>query len=190
MSSYVIKLPDVGEGIAEAEIVAWHVNVGDTIGEDDPIVEVMTDKATVELPSPVSGRIVRLGAEIGDLVPVGSDLIWIDLADHGGGQGAAANPDDRGDASVGGAPAAPEGVVVLASESHLAADMQPAWLYKDSASLMKTLGEKRMKLFLPLKTWFDKGLVIGGGSDHMVKLDFHGVEASLDQGTARDSGVQ
>ncbi len=126
MSSYVIKLPDVGEGIAEAEIVAWHVNVGDTIGEDDPIVEVMTDKATVELPSPVSGKIVRLGAEIGDLVPVGSDLIWIDLADHNADQSAAENPDDNGDASGGGATAAlPEGVVALASESHLAADMQP-----------------------------------------------------------------
>ena len=53
----------------------------------------------------------------------------------------------------------------------IAADIQPVWLYKDASSLMKTLGEKRMKYFLPLKTWFDKGLIIGGGSDHMVKLD-------------------
>jgi len=53
----------------------------------------------------------------------------------------------------------------------IAADIQPIWLYKDGSSLMKTLGEKHMNYFLPLKTWFDKGLIIGGGSDHMVKLD-------------------
>ena len=53
---YVFKLPDVGEGIAEAEIVAWHVKVGDRVDEDAPLVDVMTDKATVEMTSPVSGR--------------------------------------------------------------------------------------------------------------------------------------
>ena len=55
MSEYVVKLPDVGEGIAEAEIVEWHVNPGDDVVEDQVMVEVMTDKATVELPSPVAG---------------------------------------------------------------------------------------------------------------------------------------
>jgi len=75
----MVKLPDVGEGVAEAEIVAWHVAVGDTIGEDDPFVDVMTDKATVELPSPVAGRITWLGADVGDIIAVGAELIAIDV---------------------------------------------------------------------------------------------------------------
>jgi len=78
MSEYVVKLPDVGEGIAEAEIVAWHVNVGDNITEDQVMVEVMTDKATVELPSPVSGVVLSVGAAVGDVLQVGSPLIRID----------------------------------------------------------------------------------------------------------------
>ena len=78
MSEYVIKMPDVGEGVAEAEVVEWHVRVGDPIHEDDVIADVMTDKATVELPSPVDGVIKWLGAEVGDTVAVGTDLVRID----------------------------------------------------------------------------------------------------------------
>ena len=57
MAKYEFKLPDIGEGIAEAEIVAWHVKVGDTIGEDQQIADMMTDKATVEMKSPVAGKV-------------------------------------------------------------------------------------------------------------------------------------
>jgi len=78
MARFVFKLPDIGEGIAEAEIVAWHVNVGDNITEDQVMVEVMTDKATVELPSPVSGVVLSVGAAVGDVLQVGSPLIRID----------------------------------------------------------------------------------------------------------------
>jgi 2-oxoisovalerate dehydrogenase E2 component (dihydrolipoyl transacylase) len=78
VGTYVVKLPDVGEGIAEAELVEWHVAVGDVIAEDQPIADVMTDKATVELPSPVGGKIAKLGAEAGDVVAIGSDLVWIE----------------------------------------------------------------------------------------------------------------
>ncbi|MEP7113510.1 MAG: dihydrolipoamide acetyltransferase family protein [Ilumatobacteraceae bacterium] len=87
MSEYIVKLPDVGEGIAEAEIVEWHVNVGDTVTEDQVMVEVMTDKATVELPSPVAGIVVAVGAAVGDVLQVGSLLIRIDT---GNGQAQAA----------------------------------------------------------------------------------------------------
>ncbi len=93
MGTYVVKLPDVGEGIAEAELVEWHVAVGDVIAEDQPIADVMTDKATVELPSPVGGKIAKLGAEAGDVVAIGSDLVWIET------DGAAA-PDDPVDEPV------------------------------------------------------------------------------------------
>ena len=88
MGTYVVKLPDVGEGIAEAELVEWHVTVGDVIAEDQPIADVMTDKATVELPSPVGGTIARLGAEAGDVVAIGSDLVWIETDGAGGADGA------------------------------------------------------------------------------------------------------
>jgi 2-oxoisovalerate dehydrogenase E2 component (dihydrolipoyl transacylase) len=75
VAEYVIRLPDVGEGIAEAELVEWHVKVGDAVREDTTLAAVMTDKATVEIPSPVAGEIIWLGAAIGDKVAVGSDLV-------------------------------------------------------------------------------------------------------------------
>jgi 2-oxoisovalerate dehydrogenase E2 component (dihydrolipoyl transacylase) len=75
MSQYVFKLPDVGEGTAEAEIVAWHVRVGDAVEEDAPLIDVMTDKATVEMTSPVSGRVVSLNGAPGDMAAVGSALV-------------------------------------------------------------------------------------------------------------------
>ncbi len=73
-----IRMPDVGEGVAEAEIVEWHVKVGDAVAEDQPIAAVMTDKATVEIPTPVAGVVVALGGGVGDVLAVGAELIRID----------------------------------------------------------------------------------------------------------------
>ena len=81
MSGYVFKLPDIGEGIAEAEIVHWHVAVGDEISEDAPLVDMMTDKATVEIESPVSGTIVELVGGPGDRVAIGAPLVVIATGD-------------------------------------------------------------------------------------------------------------
>ena len=81
MGEFVFKLPDVGEGVAEAELVEWHVKVGDLVREDAPLAAVMTDKATVEIPSPAEGEIVWLAAEMGDLVAVGSDLVRLKIAE-------------------------------------------------------------------------------------------------------------
>ena len=78
MSRYVFKLPDVGEGSAEAEIVKWHVAAGERIEEDQLLVEVTTEKAIVEIPAPVSGTVVSLGGEVGDRIPVGSELVVIE----------------------------------------------------------------------------------------------------------------
>jgi 2-oxoisovalerate dehydrogenase E2 component (dihydrolipoyl transacylase) len=75
MSEYVFKLPDIGEGVVEGEVVAWHVKVGDSIQEDEQIVDIMTDKATVTIPSPTSGIITELNGEVGDMVAVGSALV-------------------------------------------------------------------------------------------------------------------
>src|SRR6478736_6849393 len=78
VSNYVFKLPDLGEGTVEAEIVNWRVKPGDTIAEDEVIVEVMTEKAAVELPAPVGGRVLSITGTPGDMVPVGADLIVIE----------------------------------------------------------------------------------------------------------------
>ena len=80
MSVYQFKLPDIGEGIAEAEIVAWHVKIGDTIAEDQQIADLMTDKATVEMESPVAGKVLELAGEVGDQIPIGSVLAVIETA--------------------------------------------------------------------------------------------------------------
>lgn len=78
MSRHVVKLPDLGEGTTSSEIVAWKVKVGDQINEDDPMVEVSTDKAVVEMPSPVSGKVVSLGGQPGDQIAVGAELIVLE----------------------------------------------------------------------------------------------------------------
>ncbi len=93
MAVHVIKMPDIGEGIAEVELVAWHVRPGDTVVEDQVLADVMTDKATVEIPSPVVGQVLALGGEIGQVMAVGSELMRIEVAGAsapspaGGGQG-------------------------------------------------------------------------------------------------------
>jgi len=75
MAERTVKLPDVGEGIAEAELVEWHVKVGDLVREDAPLGAVMTDKATVEIPSPVDGEVVWLAGKVGDVLAIGSDFV-------------------------------------------------------------------------------------------------------------------
>ncbi|MCC2627451.1 MAG: 2-oxo acid dehydrogenase subunit [Thermomicrobiales bacterium] len=83
MAEHVVRLPDVGEGVAQAELVEWHVKPGDLVREDAILAAVMTDKATVEIPSPVDGEILCLGADIGDMVAVGSELIRLKVAGQG-----------------------------------------------------------------------------------------------------------
>jgi 2-oxoisovalerate dehydrogenase E2 component (dihydrolipoyl transacylase) len=78
MARFEFKLPDIGEGIAEAEIVAWHVRVGDEVKEDQSLADMMTDKATVEMESPVAGKVLELAGEVGDQVPIGSVLVVIE----------------------------------------------------------------------------------------------------------------
>ncbi|KVO92615.1 dihydrolipoamide acetyltransferase family protein [Burkholderia ubonensis] len=83
MGIHVIKMPDIGEGIAEVELVAWHVEIGQTIKEDQPLADVMTDKAAVEIPSPVSGKVIALGGRIGEMMAVGSELIRLEVDGDG-----------------------------------------------------------------------------------------------------------
>lgn len=83
MGQHVIKMPDIGEGIAEVELVGWKVGVGDAVAEDQIIAEVMTDKATVEIPSPVAGTVLALGGALGETLAVGSALIRLEVAGDG-----------------------------------------------------------------------------------------------------------
>jgi len=75
MTNREFKLPDIGEGVVEGEVVSWHVAVGDSVSEDDPLLDMMTDKATVTIPSPFDGSVVALHGEVGDMVAVGSTLV-------------------------------------------------------------------------------------------------------------------
>jgi len=78
MARYEFRLPDVGEGIAQAEIAAWHVKIGDDVNEDDPLADILTDKATVEMESPATGRVVALAGAVGDQIAIGSVLAVIE----------------------------------------------------------------------------------------------------------------
>ena len=107
MGNFVFKLPDIGEGVVEGEVVQWHVSVGDSVSEDDPIVDVMTDKATVTIPSPVSGVISSLSGDVGDMIAVGSSLMEIDSEGEGGSP-SAEDTEEREPVSDSDPPKAPE----------------------------------------------------------------------------------
>jgi len=117
MGVHTVRMPDLGEGITEVEVVAWRVQVGDTVAEDQVLADVMTDKATVEIPSPVVGKVTRLGGAVGEVLAVGATLI--DIALNGDGT-----------ADAGPAAAATRGTVRAAApkqaEAPLAAPPQPA----------------------------------------------------------------
>ncbi len=114
MTRYVFKMPDLGEGTVEAEVVAWHVKVGDLVEEDQIMAEVMTDKAAVEVPAPVRGRVLALNAAPGDMVPVGTELVVFDTDSGEEAVGAAAEPDQA--AAVATAPVAAAAATVQRSE--------------------------------------------------------------------------
>ncbi|AXF20170.1 branched-chain alpha-keto acid dehydrogenase subunit E2 [Burkholderia pyrrocinia] len=118
MGIHVIKMPDIGEGIAEVELVAWHVEVGQTIAEDQPLADVMTDKAAVEIPSPVAGKVLELGGRIGEMMAVGSELIRLEVEGNGNLKaGAPAREAKAGAAPVAAAAATPVADVPVASSA-------------------------------------------------------------------------
>ncbi len=125
MGLYAIKLPDVGEGIAEAELSAWHVKVGDVVKEDDVLAEVMTDKASVEIPSAVAGRVVWLGGAAGDTLAIGADLVRLEVEGAGNMTAEmAAETDAAALAAKPAEPAAAAPTTAPAATSALAFDLQ------------------------------------------------------------------
>ncbi len=162
MSQFIFKMPDLGEGTVEAEIVAWHTKPGDVVQEDQVIVEVMTDKAAVEVPAPVSGRVVSISGEPGDKVAVGSPLIVFETA------------------AAGVAPAAPEAAPARPASSDLAAPPLRASAMRASAATISAPDPGR-----PDPGWPDPG----GGEP--VERQSHGrVKASpANRRRAREAGI-
>jgi 2-oxoisovalerate dehydrogenase E2 component (dihydrolipoyl transacylase) len=111
MGKFTFRLPDIGEGIAEAEIVTWHVKVGDRVEEDGKIADVMTDKATVEMESPVSGVVLEVAGAEGDMIAIGSPLVVIEID----GEGEADEPAPKAEAEPASAPAPTPAPVVEAT---------------------------------------------------------------------------
>ncbi len=133
MGRFTFRLPDIGEGIAEAEIVAWHVKIGDRVEEDGRLADMMTDKATVEMESPVSGTVIEVAGAEGDVIAIGSPLVVIEVEGTGNEverapvpkaevaeQGIAAEPPDAGDV------ARVEGAVASVSTGSAQADVVAA----------------------------------------------------------------
>jgi 2-oxoisovalerate dehydrogenase E2 component (dihydrolipoyl transacylase) len=138
---HTIKMPDIGEGIAEVELVMWHVQVGDAVAEDQVLADIMTDKATIEIPSPVAGIVKLLGGVAGQVMAVGSDLIGIEVEGPGNAKpGAAAvvaqapaastvapaPTSTRQDACVTAAPVAPKSEAKAASKAAAPKAVAPA----------------------------------------------------------------
>src|SRR5471032_1480000 len=136
MGTHVIKMPDIGEGIAEVELSVWHVKVGDLVVEDQVLADVMTDKAMVDIPSPVHGKVISLGGEAGEVMAVGSILISIEVEGAGNAKdvpavaapaNAAPAPAPAAVAEAKPAPAPSKPAPVVAAQAHVAreADEHP-----------------------------------------------------------------
>lgn len=155
MSRHVVKLPDLGEGTVSSEIVAWHVKVGDSVNEDQPMVEMSTDKAVVEMPSPVAGRVVSLGGQPGDHIAVGAELIVLDT-----GEAAAAEP--KGEpAKKEEAPAPKE----KAAGSHLSLVPPPANAAPRSGRVLASPATRRRAR----ESGIDLATVVGSGRDGRIQ---------------------
>lgn len=120
MGTHVIKMPDIGEGIAEVELSQWHVKVGDLVVEDQVLADVMTDKAMVDIPSPVHGKVIALGGQPGEVMAVGSVLISIEV------EGAGNLKESAASAPVKEAPVAPKVEAAVESKPAVAAAPRPA----------------------------------------------------------------
>ncbi len=125
-ANYVFKLPDVGEGTAEAELVGWHVKVGDSVSEDQILADIMTDKATVEITSPVTGVVVAIHGEAGQQVPVGGPLVSFQVEGKGNVAAAAAPAPQQVEAAP--APAAKPAPAPKAAPAPVASDSKPRTL--------------------------------------------------------------
>ena len=195
MGIHVIKMPDIGEGIAEVELVAWNVKAGDTVVEDMNLADVMTDKATVEIPSPVHGKVLALGGKVGDVMAVGSELIRIEVEGAGNVKDGAAAPAPATAPAPKAAPApAP---VVAAAPAPVSASPVPApaaALARAAAGAQKitrAVGDKPIASPAVRNHAWDLGIdlqhVMGTGT--AGRITHEDIEAYARQGTIGGSGA-
>jgi 2-oxoisovalerate dehydrogenase E2 component (dihydrolipoyl transacylase) len=161
MGHHVIKMPDLGEGIAEVEVVAWRVQPGDAVVEDQVLADVMTDKATVEIPSPVHGTVVALGGKVGESLAVGAELIRLEV-EGAGNAPAAAKPapaaDEPGDVPHGFVPEPPRVAEAAASVAEAAPVVAAPPRRPAPAPALRAAGEKPLAAPAVRKRAWDLGI--------------------------------
>jgi 2-oxoisovalerate dehydrogenase E2 component (dihydrolipoyl transacylase) len=173
MGIHIIKMPDIGEGIAEVELAAWSVQVGDTVTEDQTLADVMTDKATVEIPSPVAGKVISLGGKAGDVLAVGTELIRLEVTGEGNLREAKSKPVPAPAPVVATAlkPATAEPVAPLPPIQKSA----PARRHTEPSGRVRTPGEKPLASPAVRKYAWDRGIdlqfVFGSGPAGRILRD-------------------
>lgn len=178
MGTHVIKMPDIGEGIAEVELSVWHVKVGDMVVEDQVLADVMTDKAMVDIPSPVHGKVISLGGEPGEVMAVGSILISIEVEGAGNAKEAPAVKE---------APkAAP---VVEAKPAPVAVESKPAPVIAAQSPVAREADERPLASPAVRKHALDAGIQLRlvQGSGPAGRILHEDLEAYLLQGPAKNS---
>jgi 2-oxoisovalerate dehydrogenase E2 component (dihydrolipoyl transacylase) len=164
MGIHVIKMPDIGEGIAEVELVMWHVKVGDAVTEDMILADVMTDKATIEIPSPVHGTVAMLGGAAGQVLAVGADLIHIEVEGAGnlkaqaGGSAAATAAPAQPAAAAPGPVAPPPAAAVTAPPAPAAAMPAPRAAASTPSRVARDAGERPLASPAVRKRAWDMGV--------------------------------
>ncbi|MGY2137086.1 dihydrolipoamide acetyltransferase family protein [Pseudomonas reactans] len=178
MGTHVIKMPDIGEGIAEVELSVWHVKVGDMVVEDQVLADVMTDKAMVDIPSPVHGKVISLGGEPGEVMAVGSILISIEVEGAGNAKEAPAVKE---------APKATP--VVEAKPAPVAVESKPAPVIAAQAPVAREADERPLASPAVRKHALDAGIQLRlvQGSGPAGRILHEDLEAYLLQGPTQNN---
>lgn len=151
MGIYVIRVPDIGEGIAEVELVSWHVQPGDRVSEDQHLADVMTDKATVEVPSPTHGKVLALGGSPGQVMAVGAELVRLEVEGEGNlkenpapapAHPAPAAPVSVAPAAMQATPVPPAAPVAAATPAPVPASLRPAAAPRGTPAVVRKEGER------------------------------------------------
>ncbi|ARB29866.1 2-oxo acid dehydrogenase subunit E2 [Pseudomonas tolaasii] len=182
MGTHVIKMPDIGEGIAEVELSVWHVKVGDLVVEDQVLADVMTDKAMVDIPSPVHGKVISLGGEPGEVMAVGSILISIEVEGAGNAKEAPAVKEAVKEAPK----AAP---VVEAKPAPVAVENKPAPVIAAQAPVARAADERPLASPAVRKHALDAGIQLRlvQGTGPAGRILHEDLDAYLQQGAAKSS---
>ena len=180
MGIYVIRVPDIGEGIAEVELVTWNVQPGDSVTEDQHLADVMTDKATVEVPSPVHGKVISLGGAVGQVMAVGAELVRLEVEGEGNlKENSAPTPTSKAQAApVSVAVPAPAATPVAPPASAPAPKAAPARAARPAAVVRKE-GERPLAAPSVRRRALDLGidLRLVHGSGPAARIEHHDLDA-------------